>query len=128
MKYTPHDINGLMPNQVFVFGSNTAGVHGKGAARTAEQLFGAKRGVAEGMSGQSYAIPTRNYHLGKFTTLPLDVISIYVKKFVEYARAHPEKEFLVTLIGCGYAGYQPDKIKPMFRNVPENVTLPVEFH
>lgn len=127
MKNTPHDIHNLEPHQVFVFGSNTNGIHGKGAARTAEQLFGARRGVGEGMTGQCYAIPTRKYRMGGFQTLELDVISIFVKKFLEHAKLHPDTEFLVTLIGCGYAGYQPEQIKPMFRKAPANVILPVEF-
>jgi hypothetical protein len=127
MIHTPHDINSLAPNQVFVFGSNTAGVHGKGAARTAAQLFGARRGVSEGLSGQSYAIPTRRYEHQHFTTLPLDEIAFYVSQFLGYAVVHPEKQFLVTLIGCGYAGYQPRQIAPMFKGCPGNVILPVEF-
>jgi len=127
MIHTPHDIRSLAPNQIFVFGSNTAGVHGKGAARTAQELFGARKGVGEGMSGQSYAIPTRRYEHGRFTTLPLDEIAHYVNGFIVYAEVHPELQFLVTLIGCGYAGYRPEQIKPMFAGAPENVVLPVEF-
>lgn len=34
-EYTPENINSLKPNEVFVFGSNLAGHHGGGAARTA---------------------------------------------------------------------------------------------
>lgn len=117
-----------MPNQVFVFGSNTAGVHGKGAARTAAQLFGAKRGSGEGMTGQCYAIPTRSYHFGKFKTLDLGEIAAHVGRFLAYAQLHPEKEFLVTLIGCGYAGYKPEQIAPMFKHRSENVIVPVEFN
>lgn len=135
MKSTPHDIHNLMPNQVFVFGSNTAGIHGKGAARTAEQLFGAKRGVSEGPTGQCYAIPTRVY-IGRddehwkvrFEPVPLTDIMRSVHRFLEYAEHHPEKEFLVTLIGCGYAGYTAKDIKPFFQDMQLwNVSLPVEF-
>jgi hypothetical protein len=121
---TPHDIRSLAPNQIFVFGSNTAGIHGLGAARTARQLFGAVHGVGMGRTGQSYGIATKN---SKLETLPLPAIQQSVNEFLHYARAHPELEFLVTLIGCGYAGYRPDQIGPMFQNVPENVILPVEF-
>src|ERR1700759_4769004 len=118
MKHTPHDIRSLETHQIFVFGSNTAGVHGKGAARTAQQLFGAVRGVGEGITGQCYAIPTREYFkrpFGKslFRTLELHEIEKFVYAFLSYAAFHHEKEFLVTLIGCGYAGYQPKEIAPM---------------
>ena len=135
MKSTPHDIHNLMPNQVFVFGSNTAGIHGKGAARTAAQLFGAQRGVAEGPTGQCYAIPTRIY-IGRdeehwkvrFEPVPLNKIEAAIYRFHEYADAHPELEFLVTKIGCVYAVYTPEDIGPLFRaGSPVNVVLPAEF-
>ena len=135
MKSTPHDIHNLMPNQVFVFGSNTAGIHGKGAARTAATLFGAQRGVAEGPTGQCYAIPTRIY-IGRddehwkvrFEPVLLTDIARSVARFLVYADDHLEKEFLVTLIGCGYAGYKASDISPMFNSFcPLNVVLPIEF-
>lgn len=135
MKSTPHDIHNLMPNQVFVFGSNTAGVHGKGAARTAQQLFGAQRGIAEGRTGQCYAIPTRIY-IGRdeehwkvrFEPMPLDKIEAAIYRFLEYADQHLELEFLVTKLGCGYAGYDAKDIAPLFRRErPINVVLPIEF-
>lgn len=34
MRTTPRNIQQLQTNQVFVFGSNLAGIHGKGAAKT----------------------------------------------------------------------------------------------
>ena len=136
MKSTPHDIHNLMPNQVFVFGSNTAGIHGKGAARTAAQLFGAQRGVAEGPTGQCYAIPTRIY-IGRddehwkvrFEPVSLSDITRSVFDFLKYAEEHPELEFLVTKIGCGYAGYHEKEIKSIFKAFtrPLNVVLPIEF-
>lgn len=133
MKNTPHEILSLEPNQIFVFGSNTNGVHGKGAALTAKNLFGAKRGVGAGPTGKCYAIPTRVMvktfgKYPKFETLSLDQIAKHVYQFLSYAAFHTELEFLVTPIGCGYAGYKPEQIAPMFRNVPTNVILPVEFH
>lgn len=44
----------------FVFGSNLSGKHGKGAALTAKRFFGAANGVGEGLTGQAYALPTKN--------------------------------------------------------------------
>jgi hypothetical protein len=38
-------------NVVFVFGSNTEGRHGAGAAKVAKDKFGAKYGQAKGMQG-----------------------------------------------------------------------------
>lgn len=135
MKTTPEDIHNLAAGQIFVFGSNTAGIHGKGAARTAAQLFGAQKGVAEGPTGQCYAIPTRVY-IGRdeehwkvrFEPVPLLEIHRAIHRFFDYANAHPELEFLMTKIGCGYAGYTVKEIAPLFiRERPVNVVLPAEF-
>lgn len=139
MKTTPENITHLSPHQIFVFGSNVQGVHGKGAAKVAEQLFGAVRGVGEGLSGQSYAIPTREIlpstrsHLKTrprgpaFRSLDTQTIKWAVNKFIMFAIDHPELEFFVTPIGCGYAGHKPEDIKPLFHHRVENVILPECF-
>ena len=56
--YTPEWIAELKLNEIFVFGSNLAGMHGGGAARVAMERFGAIWGQGVGLQGQSYAIPT----------------------------------------------------------------------
>lgn len=121
---TPEDITSLKPNQIFVFGSNLAGIHGAGAARVALQSFGAKWGAGEGITGQCYAIPTKDKHL---RVIALDDIEFDVGRLLTFAARHPDKEFLVTKIGCGYAGYSPSDIGPMFHPHPSNVILPKEF-
>lgn len=45
--HTPEDITSLEPHEIFVFGSNLAGRHAGGAAKTAVDLFGAVEGVGE---------------------------------------------------------------------------------
>ena len=55
--FTPDYIDRLLPNQVFVFGSNTLGYHTGGASGTARKKFGAVWGQPEGLQGASYAIP-----------------------------------------------------------------------
>jgi hypothetical protein len=109
---------------IFVFGSNLAGRHGKGAALDALRLHGAVYGAGEGPAGNSYAIPTKDEQL---RTLPLDVIDGYVAKFIMYAMVHPELEFHVTRVGCGLAGYTDEQIAPMFREAPSNCRLPLEW-
>lgn len=116
-------ITSLKPHQVFVFGSNLAGVHGKGAAVWARR-FGAKFGQGVGRAGQTYAIPTKNL---KLKTLPLSDILNYVSEFLAYARMHMGEEFLVTEVGCGLAGYKPSDIGPTFRGCSPNVKLPDSF-
>lgn len=108
-------------SKIFVFGSNLAGRHGKGAALTAYKNHGAIYGQGIGRQGNSYAIPTKNQSL---KTLPLITIFHYVLDFIEYARKHPEEKFLITKIGCGLAGYKESDIAPMFRDAPNNCQLP----
>jgi hypothetical protein len=109
---------------VFVFGSNLAGRHGKGAALFARQSRGAIYGQAEGLQGDSYAIPTKDERL---RTLPLDRIKEGVDRFVDFARIRPELVFEVTAIGCGLAGLAPDQVAPLFARAPMNCILPAEF-
>ena len=109
---------------IFVFGSNLAGRHGKGAALYARKHRGAKYGQALGLQGSSYAIPTKDSDL---STLPLDIIETYVEDFLAFAADNPALTFEVTPIGCGLAGYKPDQIAPMFRGAPKNCILPDAF-
>lgn len=112
-----------MPN-IFVFGSNLAGRHGKGAALYARQNHGAIYGQGIGLQGTSYAIPTKDYNL---QPLSLTNINMYVQQFLRFARDYSNLIFEVTPIGCGLAGYEPKDIAPMFYQVPDNVILPKEF-
>lgn len=100
----------LEPNEIFVFGSNYAGRHGKGAALTALRKFGAKSGQGVGLMGHSYGIATkdRNIH-----TLPLMSIKTQINKFLVFALEHPDLKFLVTPIGCGLTGYEYREIIPL---------------
>ena len=109
---------------IFVFGSNEAGRHGKGSAAEALRKHGAKWGVGEGLQGNSYAIPTKDKNL---KVLSLTEIRLYVLKFLAFVREHPEWQFQVVSIGCGYAGYKPEQIAPMFRGHEPNVWLTKEF-
>lgn len=109
---------------IFVFGSNRAGRHGRGAALAALREHGAIYGIGEGHQGNAYAIPTKDHRL---RTLPLTEIRLHVQNFLAYARAHDELRFQVTPIGCGLAGYHPQQIAPLFEGAPGNVALPPEF-
>ncbi|MHA2066213.1 MAG: A1S_2505 family phage non-structural protein [Candidatus Thorarchaeota archaeon] len=110
-----------MTKHVFVFGSNLAGRHGKGAAKCAIDHYGAIYGQGVGRQGSSYAIPTKDKQL---RTLPLERIKLFVDCFLFYAARNPDEKFMVTRIGCGLAGYEDKDIAPMFANAPKNCTLP----
>ena len=48
---TPEFITHLKENEIIVFGSNLAGMHGGGAARIALERFGAQMGQGVGLQG-----------------------------------------------------------------------------
>ncbi len=112
-----------MSEPIFVFGSNLAGRHGKGAALAAMKK-GAKYGEGVGHFGNTFAIPTKGY---KLEVLPLRRIKQFVDMFLYYAQVNPQLTFQLTPIGCGLAGYKPEQIAPMFKDAPANVQLPEEF-
>lgn len=109
---------------IFVFGSNLAGRHDKGAALFARQHHGAQIGVGCGPTGNAYAIPTKDTRL---YTLPLVSIAGYVAAFLQYAWHNPDLDFEVTRIGCGLAGYIDAQIAPLFAGAPSNCHLPPEW-
>ena len=119
-RMTPDHIDRLKKGQIFVFGSNAAGHHGGGAAYVAMQKFGAIYGQGDGLQGQSYAISTME---------GLDAMEENVRRFIAFAKVHPELTFLVTRIGCGIAGYSVQEVAPLFTGAidVENVWLPKEF-
>lgn len=129
MRYTPEIIDKLWKDEVFVFGSNESGFHGAGAARVAADKFGAKMGQGFGMAGHTFAIPTKDWDI---QSLPLDVIGMYITRFIAYAKLKRKKTFLVTKIGCGLAGFSVEDIAQFFRETrgPRgvgNIILPKEF-
>lgn len=109
---------------VFVFGSNLAGRQGKGAALWARQNRGAIYGQGHGIQGNSYAIPTKDEHL---CTLPLSAIEMHVVAFCIFAEAAKPRNFQLTPVGCGLAGYTRDQIEPLFALAPDNVLWPPEW-
>ena len=78
-------------------------------------------GNGVGMQGQSYAIPTMQGGV--------EMIRPYVADFIADAKANPDKQFLVTPIGCGIAGFEPKDIAPLFEEAKtvQNISLPQSF-
>lgn len=125
-RISAEEIKNLLPSQIFVFGSNLAGKHGKGAAKQA-LTWGAKWGQASGIQGRTYGIPTKGKTMDKI--LSVQEIKPFVDTFIEFARNNPQMTFLVTEIGCGLSKYKPKDIAPLFEGAVEleNVHLPIRF-
>jgi hypothetical protein len=126
-RITSDNIVNLRENEVFVFGSNEGGKHGRGAAATAHRDFGAEYGLGFGFSGQTFAIPTKNRYVSD--TLPLHKISDYIRRFGLYAQENPDKIFLLTEIGCGLAGLKVEDVAPLCEILIyiENIHMPLQF-
>lgn len=104
--------------EIFVFGSNLAGIHGAGAAKTAYKKHGARWGMGVGHYGNSYAIPTKDQHI---QSMKRSDIETFIAAFIIYAASHPEWDFKVTRIGCGLAGFTDSEMAVLFVTATGNV-------
>lgn len=128
------NITDLKPHQIFVFGSNTQGRHGKGAAKTARELFGAKYGQASGLQGQSYAIITKDLTLPytlQYKSISENDIKKQIEELYSFAKEHPDKEFFIAYTGNGVNlnGYSSKEMATMFSSfeIPNNIVFEIEF-
>ena len=118
VRITPSNITKLKEYEIFVFGSNSNGVHNGNAAATAMK-FGAIMGQAVGIQGQTYALPSKH----------IENLKKHIDDFLLYAEQHPEYIFLVTEIGCGISKHSPFEIAPLFKEAVhiKNINLPLSF-
>ena len=123
---TPEIMKTISENEVFVFGSNLSGRHGKGAAKTALG-WGAKYGQASGIQGKTYGIPTKDASIRR--TLSIEEIKPFVDEFIEFAKANENLIFLVTEIGTGLANHKKENIAPLFKQAVnyKNIYLSKDF-
>ena len=107
---------------IFVFGSNLDGIHGAGATKFARQYRGAQWGVGHGLTGMSYALPTKGHNL---SDMSLPEIESYVQIFCQFARDTPHLSYELTPVGTGLAGWPKADIWQLFKihKIPSNVYL-----
>lgn len=118
---TPENTTELLPNEIFIFGSNFNGYHDGGAAKTAHEKFGAVYGIGEGLTGQSYAFPTLGCQMQK---LPIEDLEECRDTLYATARALPAVTFYLTKVGCGIAGYHETEMGALFMDSPKNIIKP----
>lgn len=110
------------PEPIFVFGSNLAGKHGKGAALHAARHNQAESGIGEGPTGSAYAIPTKGMDL---EALPIQDALAGIDRFFEYASTQSGTTFRLTRVGCGLAGLDEPTIRDhVLQHRPANVEIP----
>jgi len=127
-RITPNIIKRLEDNQVFVFGANVQGRHGKGAALTARTKFGAIYGQSTGLQGQSYAIVTKELRKD-YEPVSLDEIKKGIDNFIIFAKENTHLTFYVVELGCNLAYFTVEEIAPLFKQAMrlKNVYLPQRF-
>jgi len=125
-EFTPEQITHLDEYEIFVFGSNLKGDHAGGAAKLALDCFGAKKGVGEGIQGNSYAIPTLDKKMKKVTS---EALANSLTAFADFATHYSSNKFYLTKIGCGIAGFNEVEVAKLVHaaNLPENVIIPEDF-
>lgn len=128
MRITPKYIKELKENEIFVFGSNKQARHGKGAALTARNKFGAIYGQSQGLQGQSYAIITKELRKG-YKPVSLQEVKEGVDTFIQFAKDNKHLTFYVVELGCNLAYFTVEQIAPLFKPTMrlKNVYLPERF-
>lgn len=137
--YRPDSYEGnITPDEdtIFVFGSNPEGRHGAGAAKVAREVFGAKYGVGEGLTGNSYALPTKDLRVKEnrgLRSIPKETIVESIQKLYETARRMPDKKFKVAYRNTNTAslnGYTGLEMIDMFKDagpIPSNIIFSKEW-
>lgn len=106
---------------IFVFGSNEAGRHGKGAALEARLRWGAQPGIGRGLCGSSYAIATKNARL---EPLSESLIEEQILECLDFMTQHSQWNFWITRVGCQLAGHCDSRIAPLWKSAPKNASFP----
>lgn len=137
-QYTPECISVLQEDEIFVFGSNLLGHHMGGAARTARRVFNAEMGVAEGLTGCAYALPTLDEDMRQ---VALEALRASFRRLLLFALDHPMLTFYLTEVGCGIAGWSAEEVSALLweavcelseeayelRAMPANLVIPKRF-
>jgi hypothetical protein len=154
-EYTPENITSLKPNEVFVFGANTAGGHGGGTAGLAQRgttssnytalpigtkgkwsEYGIVDKLMQGTEGKSFGIVTKaanisgtSLKIGTKRSVPLSRIEESINALIKTANENPSLKFLVTKFGTNMAGFSEQEMKSLLenKNLPDNIILPKEF-
>ena len=125
-------LENIEPNQIFVFGSNTQGRHGKGSALFAKNKCGAIYGQAKGLQGNSYAIITKDLTKYIHPSISKEFIITQILDLYEYANNNLDKEFIIAYSGVGsnLNGYKPIEMANFFNQnlIPSNIVFEEDFY
>lgn len=131
MKTYKGRISRLKTNQIFVFGSNTQGRHGKGAALVAKQKFGAIYGQPDGLQGQSFGIITKDLTSKVQPSRTPTQIMDQISKLYKFALRNQDIDFIVaysTELNLNF--YSAEEMAKMFAyagTIPDNIVFEENF-
>lgn len=126
-------IKSIKPYQIFVFGSNTEGRHGKGSALFAKQKCGAIYGQSSGLQGNSYAIITKDLRKKIHPSISKEFIIEQIFELYEYAMSDDGQkyDFIVAYSGIqeNLNGYSNQEMADMFSyySIPNNIVFEENF-
>ena len=144
MNFYYGQIVSLSPNEIFVFGSNPEGRHGKGSAKIAKEKFGAQYGVGRGLTGRCYALPTKNLTANYFEkstgitysqygekSISKEQIKDNIKDLYEFAEENWNVRFYIAYnyTDTNLNGYTGDEMFEMFSShkIPNNIIFHESF-
>ncbi len=133
MKTYTGKVISLNENEIFVFGSNTQGRHGKGSAKYALDNFGAIYGQAKGRQGQSYAIVTKDLTKKIHPSVSKDVIIRQIAILYDELFLNKDITAYVAYSGTGtnLNAYTPKELASFFCDagiIPDNIVFEKEFY
>lgn len=128
-KNTPDPIPSLLKNEVFVFGANQLGMHIGGSAKAASINYGAVMGEIH-RTGRCYGIVT--IYFETVNPMTFSELEKEFELFFKQVELEKEKEFLLTKVGLGIAGWELTDILACFNKfynpkIHTNITIPIEF-
>ncbi len=132
-------IQHLGEKEIFVFGSNTEGRHGAGAALHARTNFGAIYGQALGLQGKSYAIITKDLTQTYQPSIEERYIIAQIQYLYYFASTGKYQDYLFYIAYSGTRknlnGYTNLQMARMFveasklfnNKIPENIIFEAKF-
>lgn len=127
LKYHYHtELEAPVPERdIFVFGSNLAGLHRELHSQIASLDFGAETGVAVGLTGRSYAIPVKDRFI---RVLSIPEIRRSVAMFKELTLETPDQHYFVARLELDLNGVlKTFQIAPLFSGCGRNCCFPVQW-
>jgi hypothetical protein len=111
-------------NFFYVYETNKAGNLDSKSSSFAKKYKHAKYPHYEGISGETYGIPTRNFYN---KNLQLDDIKQNIENFLLYAEKNKQIDFLISKIACDENSFEDYQIAPFFRYHPDNCIFPADW-